>query len=362
MFARLRRARVAAVAVAIVVGCGSLLVTLPASAESSGQADAQVRTILAQVQRIQRAVAAAEKAYDAALQDVGASVTAAVLDGRASDQAATVASDAQSQLDDRVRALYMSGGPLAVYATLLDSSSPTDFMDQAVVVEHVVNADQSVVTSSNDASVAAARTAAAAEVRATHRIATERNVAVVATRVLTLLAQEQTLLSRAQAQLTAIRAAEAALRAQTAAFATITTADIAALRILPASPAYMALYHQAAAAECPGLSWTVLAAIGQVESGHGRDTSTSYAGAMGPMQFMPATFQAYAVDGDHNGTADITDPADAIYTAAHYLCANGAGTGPNALANAIFLYNHADWYVAMVLALAKLYAAAPRSA
>ncbi|MBV9098431.1 MAG: lytic transglycosylase domain-containing protein [Frankiaceae bacterium] len=129
------------------------------------------------------------------------------------------------------------------------------------------------------------------------------------------------------------------------------------MRIAPAGPAYMAIYHRAAPAMCPGLSWTVLAAIGQVESGHGRDTSTSYAGAMGPMQFLPATFAAYAVDGDHDGVASIMDPADAIFTAARYLCANGAGTGPNALANAIFHYNHADWYVQMVLALAKQYAA-----
>ena len=66
----------------------------------------------------------------------------------------------------------------------------------------------------------------------------------------------------------------------------------------------------------------MLAAIGQVESGHGRNTSTSSAGAMGPMQFEPATFAAYAVDGDHDGVKSIMDPADAIYTAAHYLCAN----------------------------------------
>ena len=83
---------------------------------------------------------------------------------------------------------------------------------------------------------------------------------------------------------------------------------------------------------CHGLSWTVLAAIGQVESGHGSNASTSYAGAQGPMQFMPATFAAYAVDGDHDGDKDIMDPADAIFSAAHYLCANGAGHGANGAA------------------------------
>jgi membrane-bound lytic murein transglycosylase B len=101
----------------------------------------------------------------------------------------------------------------------------------------------------------------------------------------------------------------------------------------------------------------VLAAIGQVESGHGRDASTSYAGAMGPMQFLPSTFVTYAVDGDHDGNADIMSAPDAIYTAANYLCANGAAGGTDALYRAIWHYNHADWYVQMVLTLAQQYAA-----
>ena len=45
------------------------------------------------------------------------------------------------------------------------------------------------------------------------------------------------------------------------------------------------------------------------------------------MQFMPATWAAYGVDGDHDGDRDINDPADSIFGAAHYLCANGAGGG-----------------------------------
>jgi membrane-bound lytic murein transglycosylase B len=74
------------------------------------------------------------------------------------------------------------------------------------------------------------------------------------------------------------------------------------------------------------------------------------------MQFEPGTFAAYAVDGDHDGQTNIMDPADAIFTAAHYLCANGAGRGPSALSAAILHYNHAAWYVEMVLKLAGMYA------
>ena len=52
-----------------------------------------------------------------------------------------------------------------------------------------------------------------------------------------------------------------------------------------------------------------------------------------------------------SGVTDIWSPADAIYTAAHYLCANGAGS-PSKLYTAIWHYNHADWYVQMVLGVA----------
>ncbi|XRQ13408.1 lytic transglycosylase domain-containing protein [Actinomadura welshii] len=119
---------------------------------------------------------------------------------------------------------------------------------------------------------------------------------------------------------------------------------------------YMDLYKQAAGT-CPGLSWTVLAAIGQVESSHGRNVGPSSAGALGPMQFMPATWKAYGVDGDRDGKADIMNPYDAIPGAAKYLCANGAGKGGKQLYNAIWHYNHAHWYVQKVLNLAKAYAA-----
>ncbi|MCW2913124.1 MAG: Lytic transglycosylase catalytic [Actinomycetia bacterium] len=121
------------------------------------------------------------------------------------------------------------------------------------------------------------------------------------------------------------------------------------------SGSYLDLYKKAATT-CPGLSWTVLAAIGQIESDHGRNAGPSSAGALGPMQFMPATWKTYGVDGDGDGKADIMNPYDAVPGAAKYLCANGAGGGGKHLYNAIFRYNHADWYVQKVLNLAKAYA------
>jgi membrane-bound lytic murein transglycosylase B len=118
---------------------------------------------------------------------------------------------------------------------------------------------------------------------------------------------------------------------------------------------YLDLYKRAATT-CQGLPWTVLAAIGQVESDHGRNAGPSSAGALGPMQFLPSTWKVYGVDGDGDGKADITNPFDAIPGAAKYLCASGGGKGGQNLYKAIFAYNHADWYVQKVLNLAAAYA------
>ncbi|WP_157246108.1 lytic transglycosylase domain-containing protein [Nonomuraea typhae] len=120
---------------------------------------------------------------------------------------------------------------------------------------------------------------------------------------------------------------------------------------------YLELYKQSAT-RCPGLSWTVLAAIGQVESGHGRNNGPSSAGALGPMQFMPATWKAYGVDGDGDGKKDIWSPYDAVPGAANYLCANGAGKGGEKLRKAIWFYNHSWSYVNKVMGYAEAYARA----
>ena len=111
----------------------------------------------------------------------------------------------------------------------------------------------------------------------------------------------------------------------------------------------------ASARYCPGLRWQVLAAIGQVESGHGRNVGPSSAGALGPMQFLPSTWAYAGVDGDGDGKADIMDPYDAVPAAALYLCRAGAANGQQGLYDAIFSYNHADWYVKEVLDLAARY-------
>jgi cell wall-associated NlpC family hydrolase len=125
----------------------------------------------------------------------------------------------------------------------------------------------------------------------------------------------------------------------------------------PAVPdSWLPLYRQAAAT-CPGMSWSVLAAVGTVETDSGRSTlpgvssGANSAGAEGPMQFEPATFAAYATVGPGGAEPPSAyDPIDATYTAATLLCADGAGSEAT-LRAAIADYNHSTVYVNTVLSL-----------
>ncbi len=123
------------------------------------------------------------------------------------------------------------------------------------------------------------------------------------------------------------------------------------------------VYQEAAQASC-GMPWAVLAAVGKVETDHGRSrlpgvqSGANFAGARGPMQFLAGTWAAYGVDGDGDGARDAYNSVDAIWGAANYLCASGAGE-PVRIRGAIWAYNHADWYVDKVLAQAAAYEAAP---
>jgi hypothetical protein len=116
------------------------------------------------------------------------------------------------------------------------------------------------------------------------------------------------------------------------------------------------LFKASAAQYCPGLPWTVLAAIGEIESGDGANEGPSSAGAEGPMQFLPSTWAIWGTVGPgQSAPANIWNAFDAVPSAARLLCASGGGN-PATLAGAIFSYNHATWYVNEVLALAGEYA------
>jgi hypothetical protein len=101
-----------------------------------------------------------------------------------------------------------------------------------------------------------------------------------------------------------------------------------------------------------GIRWSILAAITEVESGHGCNMGPSSAGALGWTQFMPGTWDMWGMDADGDGRATPYSSADAIFSSARYLRASGA---PRNYRKALFAYNHAQWYVDKVLATARRY-------
>jgi murein DD-endopeptidase MepM/ murein hydrolase activator NlpD len=120
-------------------------------------------------------------------------------------------------------------------------------------------------------------------------------------------------------------------------------------------PPFLLPLYQAAGIEY-GVRWEVLAAINEIETDYGRNLNVSSAGALGWMQFMPATWKQYGVDANKDKLKDPYNPADAIFAAARYLKAAGAEQD---LRKAIFAYNHADWYVDSVLMRARLIGGLP---
>ena len=142
------------------------------------------------------------------------------------------------------------------------------------------------------------------------------------------------------------------------------------------------------------LSWELVAAIGRVESDHGRfggnaldergvarpgifgialdgkndtqrildtdagqyDDDTRFDRAVGPMQFIPSTWSVVGVDGDSDGTRDPQDIDDAALATAVYLCSGdddlSAEKGQRA---SVYRYNHSNAYVDLVLEIMQAY-------
>ena len=120
-------------------------------------------------------------------------------------------------------------------------------------------------------------------------------------------------------------------------------------------PIFLLPIYQAAGIEY-GVRWEVLAAINEIETDYGRNLNVSSAGALGWMQFIPSSWQAYGVDANKDGKKDPYNPVDAIFAAARYLKAAGY---EDDVRGAVFAYNHADWYVDSVLLRARLIAGVP---
>ncbi|UPW13076.1 lytic murein transglycosylase [Gordonia amicalis] len=142
-----------------------------------------------------------------------------------------------------------------------------------------------------------------------------------------------------------------------------------------------------------GIDWKVIAGIGKVESHHADqgnvnpdgvlrsaifgpvlngtlagnevisdtdggelDRDAAYDRAVGPMQFLPSTWKAYAADGNGDGKSDPQNIFDAALTTARYLCDDHLDLrNPASLTTAILRYNNSMEYVNNVLGFARSY-------
>lgn len=321
---------------------------------TSSQARQEAKAAAKKVTELTREYRRRERVAAQAATELTDAFQAAAAADDAVVQAEAAMRDARARASALVRALYLDGdGGLALSA--LGASSPSEAVWRATVGRRigaglVRDGESEVARLAAVRDVALGRRAEAAltgerlsaalarfseESEAAERLLDQarRTLAELSEQVRRLAAAE-----RAAAELAAAEQAAAAMRLSVQGTTT-------ALAI----PDEFLRSYRASAGRCPGLRWTLLAAVGQVESGHGRNNGPSSAGALGPMQFMPATFDRYGVDGDGDGRAEISDPADAIASAANYLCASGLDGTDAGVRRALFAYNRANWYVDLVL-------------
>ena len=128
--------------------------------------------------------------------------------------------------------------------------------------------------------------------------------------------------------------------------------ELPAWRIVAPRPASELRRHYRDAERRYGVDWEYLAAINLVETGFGRIQGTSVAGAQGPMQFIPATWDRYGAGGD------VRDPRDAIPAAARLLRDHGFADDA---ADALYHYNNSTAYVRGVTLYAEVMQRRPRA-
>jgi hypothetical protein len=339
----------------------------PAAAAPTGPADLETRAAAA-ARRVD-ALLARHASAAAEVQERVDELTASFARTQEAEVRQQVADAARARQEGeharRVRAVYAEGGSLGLRATILTAGDPDEVLWRSASVDRVIGDLMA-------RSAARARLLRAAAAASSERLAAAEAADAAHGRALEAAqgraAEAAGALAEARRVLVGLDAE--VRRQKAAADAARRLAEAEAARQGPSGPVTalgipesFERAYRAAAPSCPGLRWTLLAAVGQVESGHGRNNGPSSAGAIGPMQFMPATFRAYAVDGDGDGLADAWDPEDAIWSAARYLCVSGARGGtPEGTHDALFAYNRAEWYVQLVLATERAVVAAGAAA
>jgi peptidoglycan DL-endopeptidase CwlO len=212
-----RRAAVRLIAGLTALIAGLSVGTWPAGragADPLASARAQAAALSRTVASLQNRAELAIERYDAAEVQLGDAVTRQVLAEQAADAARARTSDARSQVDDRVRALYMSGGTVSLLAAVLDSPDFTDALSRYQDVGALLSWGDRQVTSAQASAQVAATTSAASTANAAAVTRLQVAAARAANDVNTLLAAGQAALSQADAQ---VRTLLAQLQASAAA-------------------------------------------------------------------------------------------------------------------------------------------------
>jgi cell wall-associated NlpC family hydrolase len=280
----------AALTAGVTAGVGAL--STPAFAAparptaSLDDAKAKAKALRQQVDRLQTQAEQATEAYDAAYDELGRVVTAHLTAERALDDAISSADDSSSTADRRVRALYMSGGTPALYATVLQGSDISEVLSRIQSVRRVVDGDRTANTAADKAVVDRTRAEKELAKLAARRTALQNDVANRADKVRELLAESDALLAAADArvreiaeqqriaaeQAAAQRAAEALARAQREAALSFVAGNVPAPTQAAASAIAEASTHLGqpylwgatgpGAFDCSGLTLTAYRAAG----------------------------------------------------------------------------------------------------
>ena len=221
---------VPAVFAVLLAGMAALPAAARAGAPVRNSADArrEVAATLARVRTLQVRAARLTRAYDEALTGVERSVSANIEAGRRADEPDGATRHASDRTTNRVRGLYMSGGPLAVCGTLLGAGNVVDLANRTEMVERVLNSDRSREAGWRTNTHDARRTATKAARAVVTRVHTVRDIAGVYAALKQTLAEEQGLLARARQQLRRIQAQEAELARRAEAARQAAAASLAA--------------------------------------------------------------------------------------------------------------------------------------
>jgi membrane-bound lytic murein transglycosylase B len=77
-------------------------------------------------------------------------------------------------------------------------------------------------------------------------------------------------------------------------------------------------------------------------------------GAFGLVQFVPSSFQKFAIDGNGDGRKDLFDFEDAMASSANYLKKNGWSNQEKQMKRALYAYNRDRSYVNAIIKYSKL--------